>query len=147
MPYGLATAGDVLTAANVNLLPRGRVAFATTAVDQAGITTEVAVTSLTVTFTALAGRYYRITAHTLHLKDATLGTTRSIIRENSTNVQVALRGASPASTFQTFEHSIVRQPAAGSITYSLRAVSDAGAVTISNTTTNGYILVEDIGGV
>lgn len=127
-------------------LPGGRVAGASTAVDQAGITAEVALTSLTVTFTALASRYYRITASTTILKDATGGQTRLIIREDSTNVAVALNAVA-ASSRQHVEYSTIRTPAAGSITYSLRAQADVGALTAENSVTGGFVLVEDIGGV
>lgn len=55
-------AGDVLTAANMNLLPGGKMGYAEVTADQTGISTSnVDLTSLTVTWTAVAARRYRTT--------------------------------------------------------------------------------------
>ena len=62
------TTGQVLTATQQNNLPFGLVASATATASQTGISTEVDLTSLTVTFTAVTGRTYLaiITLHPSH---------------------------------------------------------------------------------
>jgi len=56
-------AGDVLTAANLNLAPAGTQGggYAQRTTSQASITSMVDIASLTVTFTAVAGRRYKAT--------------------------------------------------------------------------------------
>jgi len=55
------SSGAVLTAAQQNRFPRGVMALATSTTNYTLTTTETIATGMTVTFTAVANRYYRIT--------------------------------------------------------------------------------------
>jgi hypothetical protein len=55
------TAGDVLTAADMNLLPAGVVAQVKRTSSQADVAAGADLTGLSVTFTGVAGRLYRVT--------------------------------------------------------------------------------------
>ena len=55
------TAGQILTAQECNQFPRGVMALATSTTSYTLTTSEVIATGMTVTFTAVANRYYRIT--------------------------------------------------------------------------------------
>jgi hypothetical protein len=61
----LATTGSVLTATEYNYLPRGRVEYAERTSTVTVNTGASDITGCSVTFTALANRYYKITGHTL----------------------------------------------------------------------------------
>jgi len=148
MPVSNFTADDVLTAANMNLLPRGVMAYAQVTANQTGISTVVDLTSLTVTFTAVAGRRYRITGFGLITQRTGTGTATMTIT-NSANVQQAaaqsrLTGAD--NEMQTATPMFVVVPGAGSITYKLRLTTNASTCDLTATGTNpAFILAEDIG--
>jgi hypothetical protein len=55
------SAGNVYTASQANRFPRGVMALATSTTSYTLTTSEVIATGMTVTFTAVANRYYRIT--------------------------------------------------------------------------------------
>jgi hypothetical protein len=152
MPYGLATAGDVLTAANVNLLPRGRVAYAQVTASQTPFTTQADVTGLSVTFTAVSGRNYRTTAFIelgytaasdLIIAYLTTGANAQLVRH--TIVSPALvAGASYMVAVMSYNSSSL----SGSTTHKLRLERNTGAGTLATfaaAASPGYIMVEDLG--
>ena len=63
-PNTTFTAGNILTAAQMNRLPWGIMGYAQATASQSGITTETNVTGLSVTFTADSTRYYKTTIYT-----------------------------------------------------------------------------------
>lgn len=146
-------AGDILTASNMNLLPGGTVDYAIKTSDQnitgAGPTD---ITSLTVTFTAVAGRRYKITGH-CDVADVDEGDQWvGLVRTSAATIGRfgRIRGGvgSPSEDATTFDGSVVHVPGAGSVTYklSLERISGSSDVDVIAAATNpAYILVEDIG--
>ena len=85
MPYGLATAGDVLNAANVNLLPRGLlVSTSTSTITNSGVSSVLGDVGPTATFTAVAGRNYRVTFH-VSRASCTVASTCVVLAANAAN--------------------------------------------------------------
>lgn len=143
------TALDVLTAADMNLLPAGKIGYAQITSSQTTITTEVDVTSLTVTWTAVSSRRYRtswyfaasssVSADIASVKCTTSG---------NTQVGITITGALSSVYNYNFGGSVVETGLSGSTTRKLRAVRTNGTGNISinaGATAPCYILVEDIG--
>jgi len=143
--------GEVLTAANINDLTSGRVAYVAVTADQTGITTAtVDLTSLTATFTAIASRYYRVTGSYGQLTGTAGATNRfNLIVANGSNTQLALSigpviAAGGVGMGNTVTYVVA--PGAGSVTYKLRAITDTGTMTMNASASSpAFILVEDIG--
>jgi hypothetical protein len=136
-------ASEVLTAANMNLLPGGSKgqgyaqvisgsgAVGTTVTDLAG---------LSITFTAVAGRRYKITAQALLVKSTGAAS-------DSMNIYIRDAAGTPIATSQvmcygvgithTLSIGVSTVPGAGAVTYKL---------SFNTSSTNpAWILVEDIG--
>ena len=151
MPYGLATAGDVLTAANVNLLPRGRIAYAQVTANQSPFTTVADVTGLSVTFTAVSGRNYRTSvffevsdtvAGDLIIAYLTTGANGQLLR--SPFVSYGVSTASYLTVSMAFNSSSL----SGSTTHKVRLERNAGTGTVgvvANGASPAHIMVEDLG--
>ena len=78
------TAGQVLTATECNNWPRGVMARATSTTSYTLTTSDVIATGMTVTFTAVANRYYRITYFEPQAQTATaLSSTSATIRQTN----------------------------------------------------------------
>lgn len=150
MPYGLATAGDVLTAANVNLLPRGRVAFQTNSTaTNSGVSAAFADVGPTVTFTALANRRYRATV-TISRIDSSVANTLVVVFADAASATLAYVGVvtvgAGSSTALSASYEIT--PAAGSYTVKIRAsASSATAASFQSGGFSSYLIVEDMGGI
>lgn len=128
-------------------LPWGIQGIATTSSGQAGVTSSGAdLTGLSVTFTAVANRRYRITGYVCLLKNTSAGLMRFLITDGSnTQLRLALLYAPTSGTYYNIHTSVVHTPAAGSFTYKLRASSDTNTMDVAHGTDPGFILVEDIG--
>jgi len=136
---------------DIALLPKGKVSggYVQVTANQGSITTIVDLTSLTVTFTALASRYYKITGYGQLQSTVANDTAILTIADGAgtqlqqTNVVLPVANASEALMTQ-----IAIQPGAGSKTYKLRAARNTGTGTITfaaGATFPGFILIEDIG--
>jgi hypothetical protein len=78
------TAGEVLTATECNQFPRGVMARATSTTSYTLTTSEAIATGMTVTFTAVANRYYRITYYEPQAQTASaLSNTSATIRQTN----------------------------------------------------------------
>lgn len=141
---------DVLTAADVNAYLRGGLvmAYATKTANQT-FTTIADVTGLSVTFTAIAGRLYKVSVVgllkssvandicQLVIADGT-GTTLAVSQQVCPNTTYSV----PATTFY------LATPSAGSVTYKARVVRVAGTGTgtlEAAATYPAYIIAEDVG--
>lgn len=134
-------------ASDIALLPKGKVGFAQVTAAQGTITTVVDLTSLTVTFTALASRYYRITGFVNNFTSSVTTDRADLIIADGSSVQIAAATTS-VSTPTALICFAVLQPGAGSKTYKLRAQRGAGTGNVSmnaSATTPAFILIEDIG--
>jgi len=135
---------------DVALLPKGKVAYATTTTATGSITTAVVdLTGLSVTFTALASRYYKITGWVLFQTTVADDSFAVFIRDGSgTQLQQASQHFRLASVTQFVSPVVVIQPGAGSKTYKLSAQRLGGTgtgSTAASATFPSLILVEDIG--
>jgi hypothetical protein len=139
---------DTLTAANMNLLPAGKIAYAAATANQASVTSIVDLTGLTVTFTALASRKYRVSAQVYVGSTVTADVVALYITDGaSTPVQVAQQLLTTSGAI-TVTSSVIVSSVAGSTTYKLRGQRTAGtgSLTFVAAAANPmYILVEDIG--
>ena len=146
-PNTTFTAGTILTAAQMNRLPWGIMGYAQATALQSGITTEVNVTGLTVTFTADSTRYYKTTIYTFSaLQNTAAGYAEFKITDGS-NVQkqsgVIYQGAGVQSPLCV---SVVETGLSGSVTRKARALTNAGTLTLAAASASPmFIVIEDIG--
>lgn len=150
-------AGDILGAADMNLLPGGLEGggYAQITADQTTITTEADITSLTVTFTAVSSRRYR----TSFVLDVSAQTSlpasgeymRIHITDGSNTHKAEVTSAAPAAIDNrvTVYGSVVETGLSGSTTRKLRAERGDGSgdamSVLAAAARPAYILVEDIG--
>lgn len=142
------TTGQVLTADNANRWPRGVMAFSTLTANTTVNTTETTRTS--VTWTAVADRYYKITwfegnvlnganasVNNMYLRQTT--TAGTVIGNSVLYMAAAVQNERQCSVTTTF--------AAGSQTVFARILSNAATNTTysASATQPAFLLVEDIG--
>jgi hypothetical protein len=138
--------GAILTAAQMNNLPWGVVGYASKATGQV-VTTEADIASLSVTWTAVAGRVYKFTAQ-LNQQSATGGDVTIYLNDGSTNVSEAI-GKLAATDRQSNGFTFyITGITAGSKTYKLRYTA-ANATTIFGADVRASLasqfIVEDMG--
>lgn len=129
-------------------MPWGTVGEGTATAAQNGITASVDITGLTVTFTAVAHRKYRISATVPNYLHTSAGSgTDTLIIADGTNTSITssvqLLGASTTDNIQAV--SPVQTPAAGSITWKARFNSSSGANLTFSATSVGVLTVDDVG--
>lgn len=133
----------------LNAAPRGRVGYAQVVANQTGITTVVDLTGLTVTFTAAAGRRYRISMSCKVLSTVVGDAVKVAITDSGgTEIQNAEIINQSGATGQSMGCAVVLVPGAGSVTYKLRATRTSGTGSVSvlaGATSPAFILAEDIG--
>lgn len=146
-PNTTFTAGDVLTADEMNRLPWGIVAYAEKTASQTGITTAADVTSLTATWTAISSRYYRTTIYCAELFQNTSNSQGRFFVTDLSRVQKQVGfNFMLATQIGSIAISVIETGLSGSITRKLRASTDAGSLTINASATSpAYIVVEDLG--
>lgn len=137
----------------LNAVPRGTVGYAQQVNDQVGFTATADITyggsPLSVTFTAVAGRRYKITADCF-MTSTVAGDLASIQITNAANSPLqSAHVAVPTGLYSLKAHAeLVAVPGAGSVTYKVRANRAAGSGTVAVVAGAAYpafILVEDIG--
>lgn len=143
-------AGAVLTAAQVNDLPQGRLGHALVTATQGAITSPaIDLTGATATVTVVAGRTLKVTGDVFVQSTVTDDTVGLFIMEGATQLQrrdVPLRLSNLPGAVHA--EAIVVAPSAGAHTYKLQVGRTNGTGTIStvhSATIPGLILVEDIG--
>jgi hypothetical protein len=126
-------------------VPWGTLGYAQTTSAQSSITTAVDLTSLTVTVTVGSGRRIRVSGQ-VGMTIATPGGQVEVnIYEGGTQLKRSVQTLG-AVTVATYQPSVVLTPSAGSHTYNLKALANAGiAATFASATDPNWILVEDIG--
>ena len=141
------TAGQILTALEMNNLPFGRCGSASATADQTGISSAVDLTSLTVTWTAVSSRYYRTTLYLPVLtQNATAGYVIGRITDGSATLkQAANHLAQTGDQFQMIVMTI-ETGLSGSTTRKGRLSTSAGTVDLTlGASSPAWIAVEDIG--
>lgn len=135
------SSGAVLTAAQQNRFPRGIMAYATRTT--AGLTTTVSDLGLSVTFTAVANRYYKYTFYSYASNATSAGTMETYITDSSNNVKGSLNLYVPGGGNYTFQNLVyISTETAGSVTRKVRAKVQTGSGTIFDPL---FLIVEDIG--
>jgi hypothetical protein len=153
-PNTTFVAGAILTAAQQNNFARGAMANpASSTSDQSAITAEVLVTSLSVTFTAVANRLYKFTWFEPYLDSSGNISARFDGRVRLTNLagtvlqQARLSFGGPATlNDHFFTLTGVYTPAAGTVTLVCTGASSNSTSLKRSATNPAYFIVEDIGG-
>jgi hypothetical protein len=148
------TAGQVMTAAQANAFPRGIMALATSTTNYA-LTTSVAVaTGMTVTFTAVANRNYKVTYYEPQAQITNLSTGVTTISVRPTNAagtalqSAFLKNVAAVSGFGSLLCTFVTTFSAGSITLvgcGVTSSTSDGPNLIGTASSVRTLLVEDIG--
>lgn len=126
----------------------GTLGYAQVTSNQASITTEVDLTSLTVTVTVTSGHRIKITGQALFTIDTANRGAAIAIKESTTQLNQGNAWASEAGFGVTVKAEAVLTPSAGSHTYKLTAQrgGSTGTLTmVAGATNPAFILVEDIG--
>jgi hypothetical protein len=147
------TSGAVLTAAQQNRFPRGVMALATSSTSYVLTTTLTATTGMSVTFTAVANRYYKITYYEPQAQTPSAASTYTELDIRLTNAAGASQGTSliftPSSLIQSGVTVLATKTfSAGSVTLVGCALTSSltGAPSLIRSSPRASIfLVEDIG--
>jgi hypothetical protein len=139
------SSGAVLTAAQQNNFPRGVMAISIRNTNYAP--TAVISDFATVTFTAVANRYYRYSCYIPGADSSAAILLTATLTDNAgttvyNNFSQSIRGPG---LLDTFSFMTVRSETAGSITRKIRMITSAGNASMCSATSIGYLLVEDIG--
>jgi hypothetical protein len=148
-PNTTFSAGAILTAAQMNRLPWGVVAFADKTADQTGIGAgPVDVTGLSVTWTAVSTRYYRVSVYLAPIRQRTAaGIVVPVITDGSNNVKTQANVSLGIDGFTSMVIADIETGLSGSTTRKLRIGTTAGTVEVLAATAGegNYIVVEDLG--
>jgi len=150
-PNTTFTTGQVLTSAQANNFPFGLMGFAeNTSLAQTGVTTVADITGLTVTFTGIAGRRYRVDGFLLLQSTVSADTVNLLIRNGAgTSLQQAIYALPSNASAYMCAVSLV-MAATGSTTVKLSFQRQAGTGTMTangGSTFPAQIVVTDIGSV
>jgi hypothetical protein len=146
---GLQAAQDILTAANFSRLPGGWIGWEEVYADQTGITTDTALTGLSVTVTVNTNRRLKVSAQMI--VEATVATDRiaGYIKQDGVVIANFIDdGDALATGGMMYSGWTVTAPAAGSHTFALSIARTTGTGTIgmlATLTNPASLLVEDIG--
>lgn len=127
----------------------GKVAYASSTTDQTGISSITDVTGMSVTFTGVANRQYKVTLYLPQLYGTTAGDRARIAITDGSNNTLALAYLHITAYGSPISVSLITT-ANGSTTFKGRLQRDVGSGTISNYADSfsvRYLLVEDIGAV
>jgi hypothetical protein len=151
MPGTKTFTSSTLTAADMNAYARGGnvMAYASKTANQTGITTVTDVTGLSITFTALAGRLYKVSAYILVRSTVAndVGTI-TITDGSNNNKQVSNIVCLNTSYAEPITLFVLLAPGAGSVTYKVRAQRSVGTGNIlidADALYPAIIVAEDIG--
>lgn len=149
-PNTTFVAGNVLTAAQQNAFGFGICGYTqSTTLLQAAVTAEVDLTGMSVTFTAIANRYYKISAYMYAFPTVANAVAQVAIKQGATTLQTILNSTGPATAGTTLNGYVLKTFAAGSVTLKLSgalAAGSSGSITFNaGATLPVSILVEDVG--
>ena len=146
------TAGDILTAADMNTYARGgqEMGYASVTTNQTGITTVVDVTGLSITWTAISSRVYELEAF-VNVSSSAASDNVNVNICDSSNNQIQAAVADLSTTVGRLETISVRARVtglSGSVTYKVRIFRNAGTGTLTveaGATRPATFIVKDIG--
>jgi hypothetical protein len=138
-------AGQILTATQQNQFPRGVMALATVASNYAP--TAVISDFASLTFTAVANRYYRYSVYIPGADSSAAITLTATLTDSagSTTYNSFTQSLRGAALLDSFTFVTIRAETAGSITRKIRMVTSAGNASMCSNTSIGYFVVEDLG--
>jgi hypothetical protein len=141
------TAGAILTADQQNRFPRGIVALSLITSNANILNAETTFTS--VSFTAVADRYYRISWFSGQIQNASSSVNNFYLRETTATGTVIQQGLQFLSSGEghLFQLSVVKTFSAGAQSIFARFDQNAGSATVmtSSATRPSFLMVEDIG--
>ena len=145
-PNTTFTAGNVLTAAQMNRLPWGVMGYASRTSNQI-VTTVADVTSLTVTFTAISSRIYKTTLYIPIVVQQTANGYAQLYLTTGGNTQLQWAQEYRLTNYQSFMGlTFVETGLSGSTTRKARAEASGGQIELLGAGTYPMqIVVEDIG--
>lgn len=125
----------------------GLLAYATKTTQQAGITSITDVTGLSVTWTAVANRAYKLTAHIRATQQGGLGSVVTrITQSDNTSIAASLFIQSDGDQYTHSVVAIVEGLTPGSVTYKVRMSTNGPSVNAEGSTTApAWFMVEDVG--
>lgn len=133
--------GQVATSDQMNRFPRGIMAYSTKSTT--GLTTTLTDIGLSVTFTAVANRYYKYTFYAYASNATSTGTMGTFVTDTSNNVKEGLNLYVVGGGNYTFQNlTYITTETAGSVTRKIRANVQFGSGTLYGPL---YFFVEDIG--
>jgi hypothetical protein len=149
-PNNSFTVGQVLTSAECNNFPFGVVALATNAsASQAGTINVVDLTGMSVTFTAIANRNYKVSYHVYGIPTVTNACFSVNLQQGATIKQIGISNAGLSGVGATTSAVYVGTFSAGSVTLKLTGEltsGSTGSITFTAVSVLPWILVvEDIG--
>lgn len=146
-PNTTFTAGDVLTADEMNRLPWGIVARSQRTSNQAGIgTTTTDLTDLSVTFTAISTRIYRTTIYAIVQQDTTGGLIFIRLADGSNTQKQQWMMNSSAWAYYTACLQLTETGLSGSTTRKARGDTQTSTFSIQAAAAYpAFIIVEDLG--
>jgi hypothetical protein len=148
-PNDLFTSGQILTAQECNNFGFSTVGLAaSTTLNMAGVTTVVDLTGMSVTFTAIANRNYKISGYTYIVPTVTDVTAYFKIKQGATVLQTCIAKVGTATVGSTVSTFVVKTFTAGSVTLKLTGELGAGSGSLTffaDGTLPTTLLVEDIG--
>jgi hypothetical protein len=148
------TAGQILTYTECNNWPRGVMAYASSGTSYTLTTSDTLSTGMTVTFTAVANRNYKITYFEPQVDSPSVAASTSNTRLHITDTAGLLlqqgfsTGLTAAKNYSTINLTWVGTLAAGSITIigsSLCSVTTGTPLLQRNALVPAFLIVEDIG--
>ena len=148
------TAGQILTATECNQFPRGVMARASSPTSYTLTTSDTLATGMTVTFTAVANRNYKITYFESEVEGPTAATSTTSIRIHLTNTaglliqQGILSGISAQKVKSAMQITWVGTLTAGSTTIigsAICSVTTGTPLLNRNALSPAFLIVEDIG--
>ena len=153
-PNDTFTSGQVLTAAECNAFPFGVVALATSTTGYTLTTSSAIATGMTVTFTAIANRNYKITYYEPQASCAPVATAYTFTQIKLTNAAGTQYGSGIVQTSSntaisaTITNTYIGTFAAGSTTIvgcAITSSTSGGPALSRSATAPAQLLVEDIG--
>lgn len=142
---GTALAGDVYTAANHARMPGGAIGYVETAVNQNGFSAEVDATSLTVTLTPNSSRRLKVSGQIYVNVGTATSTVILRLKEDGVTIQQSAVQPNDTADFISMPIAAMTSPTAASHTWKFTVQVEAGTADVENSTSKGWILVEDLG--
>lgn len=114
--------------------------------NQSGITTAVDLTGCSVTFTAVSGRLYKTTAHTLTQQVTNTGRIAFAIADGSNSWKQEAQEYMPVNEYGHMSLVLYESGLSGSVTRKLRMLTTSGScISLGSSNSPTQIIVEDIG--